>query len=109
VGSDAQSREKQQHKREKVSGLREAMAAVRSPIDGVAIKLSQTDDAVERRVRPPERAVLGLAEMQDRMSRVESDIAGLRAAMAAGDARELVVFRRKRSSMEAIASVYHIG
>jgi hypothetical protein len=41
--------------------------------------MNQTEEAVER-------AALGLAEANDRKSRVESDLAGLRAAMADGGA-----------------------
>jgi chromosome segregation ATPase len=49
--------------------------------------MNRTEEAVERRVGPLEHAVLGLAETTDRTSRVESDLAGLRAAMADGSAK----------------------
>jgi cell division protein FtsB len=61
---------KQRHEREKVSGVQEVMGEVRRQIEGVTIKLSETHTAVER------------TETKDRTSRVESDVAGLRAAMA---------------------------
>jgi hypothetical protein len=48
--------------------------------------LNGTEEAVERRVGPLERAALGLAEATDRTSRVESDVAGLRAAMERANA-----------------------
>jgi chromosome segregation ATPase len=56
-------------------------------IDGVMIKLSQSQDTMERRVGPRKQAALGLAEMKDRTSRVESDVTGLRAAMADGSTK----------------------
>jgi septation ring formation regulator EzrA len=40
---------KQQHERNKVSGLQEAVGEVRRQIDCVMIKLSETEEAVERR------------------------------------------------------------
>jgi hypothetical protein len=46
-------------------------------VDPVTIKLSETEEAVER-------VALGLVETKDQTFRVESDIVGLRAAMAGG-------------------------
>jgi hypothetical protein len=42
---------KQRHERERVLGLQEAMGEIRRQIEGVMIKLSETDEAVERWVR----------------------------------------------------------
>jgi hypothetical protein len=42
---------KQRHERGKVSGLQEAMGEIRRQIEGVMIKLRETDGAVERWVR----------------------------------------------------------
>jgi myosin heavy subunit len=53
------------------------MGEVLPQIEGLAIKLSQSEEALEPRVGPLERA-----ETKDRTSRVESVAAGLRAAMA---------------------------
>jgi uncharacterized protein YhaN len=78
---------KQRHEREKVSGLRKAMGKVRRQIEGVMIQFNQTEDAVEPRVGPLERAALGLAKTTDRKSWVESEVVGLRAAMADGSAK----------------------
>jgi hypothetical protein len=49
--------------------------------------MNQTEEAVERWVGPLTRAVLGLVETKDRTSRVESDVAGLRAVMADGGSK----------------------
>jgi chromosome segregation ATPase len=89
---------KQRHERKKVSELREAMTEVRR-------KMNQTEEAVERRVGPLERAALGLAETKDRISRVESDVAGLRAAMADGSAKPEEV-RREVAGQKAQLSNY---
>jgi hypothetical protein len=66
---------KQLHECKKVLRLQEAMGEMRSQI-------SQTDEAVEQRIGPLEQAALELAETKIRTSQVESDVAGLRAAMA---------------------------
>jgi chromosome segregation ATPase len=71
---------KQQHEREKVSGLQEATGEVRR-------QMNQTEEAVEQRVGPLEPTTLGLAEVKDRTSRVESDVAGLRVTMADNSAK----------------------
>jgi hypothetical protein len=55
---------KQPYERKTVSGLQEAMGEVRRQIGGVMIKLSETEEGVER------------AETKDRVSRVESEVAG---------------------------------
>jgi hypothetical protein len=62
-------------------------------IEGGMIKLSGTEEAVER-------AALGLAETKDQTSRVESDVAGLRAAMVDGGARVEEV-RQKNARLKA--------
>jgi hypothetical protein len=77
----------QRHEGEKVSGPQEAMGEVQSQVEGVAIKLGEMEAIVERRVGLLERAVLELAETKDRTSRLESDVADLRAAMAEGDVK----------------------
>jgi hypothetical protein len=79
--------QEKQHEREKVAGLQEAMADEIGPIDGVAMKSSQTEDPVEWCVGPLELAALGLAETKDRTSWVESDVAGLWATMAEGSTK----------------------
>jgi hypothetical protein len=66
---------KQRHERKKVSALQETTGEVLHQIEGVTIKSSGTKEVVER-------AALGLAETKDWTSRVESDLAGLRAAIA---------------------------
>jgi hypothetical protein len=53
----------------------------------LTIKLNQTEEAVEQRVRPLGQTVMGLVETKDRTYRVESDVAGLRAVMADGNAK----------------------
>jgi hypothetical protein len=58
---------------------------------------------VERWFGPLEQAVLGLAEAKDRMSRVESDVAGLRAVMADGSAKVEEV-RREVAGLKAAFS-----
>jgi chromosome segregation ATPase len=70
---------KQRHERGKVSELREAMGEVQC-------QMNQTEEAVEW-------LALGLAETTDRTSRVESDAAGLREAMADGSAKVEAVQR----------------
>jgi chromosome segregation ATPase len=83
---------KQLHERKKVSGLQEAMEEMRSQI-------SQTDEAVEQRIRPLEQLALELAETKIRTSQVESDVAGLRAAMVDNSAKiEEVVSLKARFS-----------
>jgi cell division protein FtsB len=62
-------------------------------------------DIVEVFVAPRERAALGLAETKDRTSRVESDVAGLRAAMADVSAKVKEV-RREVADLKAHLSVY---
>jgi septal ring factor EnvC (AmiA/AmiB activator) len=64
------------------------MGEVLGPIDGVAIKVSQTEDVVAWCVVPLEQR-----ETKDRTSRVESDVAALRAVMAAGSAKVEEVLR----------------
>jgi chromosome segregation ATPase len=54
----------------KVPGLQQAVGEVRRQIEDVMIKLSESEETVERRAGPLERAALGLAETKDRMSRV---------------------------------------
>jgi chromosome segregation ATPase len=56
-------------------------------LTGLTLKLSQTEEAVERLVGPLEQAVMGLAEMKYRTSQVESDVASLRTTMADGSAK----------------------
>jgi hypothetical protein len=70
------------------------MAELLGPIDGAAIKLSQTEVAVGWRVGLLERAALGLMETKDRTSQGESDVAGLRAAMADGSVKFEMVQRK---------------
>jgi hypothetical protein len=62
-------------------------------IEGVTIKLSETKEVVER-------AALGLAETKDRTSRVESDLASLRAAIA-DDRRKVEQVRREVVGVKA--------
>jgi hypothetical protein len=64
------------------------------------IKLSETAEAVVRRFGSLERAASGLAETKDRTSRVESDVAGLRAATADGSAK-VKDARRKVAGLKA--------
>jgi hypothetical protein len=66
----------QRHERKKVSGLQDAMGKVRRQTEGVMIKSSEPEEAVERRIGPLERAAFGLAETKDRTSQVESYVAG---------------------------------
>jgi chromosome segregation ATPase len=96
--SDHRALKKQQHEREKVSGLQEAVGEVRR-------QMNDTEEAAERPVRPLEQAVLGLAEAKDRTSRVESDLAGLRAAMA-DDSEKVEEVRREVAGVKAQLSDY---
>jgi hypothetical protein len=64
---------KQRHECEKVAGLEEAMGEVRRQIEGVPIKLSETEEAVERR-----------GEWRRRPSYVTGPIRGRRSAGSDG-------------------------
>jgi hypothetical protein len=77
-----------------------AMGEVRRQIEAVTVKLSGTEDAVERRVGPLGRAVLGLAETRDGTSRIESDVTRLRVAITDGSATVEAV-RREVAGLKA--------
>jgi chromosome segregation ATPase len=79
-GAIDEVKKKQRRECEKVSGLQKAMGEVLYQIEGVTIRLSETEGAVER-------AALRLAETKDRTSCAESDVAGLRAVMGDGCAK----------------------
>jgi hypothetical protein len=57
------------------------MREVPGQIEGVSINLSETEEVFETWVGLLERAVLELVKTNDRTSRVESSVAGLRATM----------------------------
>jgi phage shock protein A len=99
-GAIGEVAKKQQHEREKVAGLQEAVGKVRHQIESITIPLTQTAEAVGRRVGLLERAASGLAEAKDRTSQVESDVAVLRAPMADGSAR-VEEFRREVAGLKA--------
>jgi hypothetical protein len=69
-------------------------------IEDVIIKVRETEEAVERRVGPLERAGLGLAETKDQTTRIEFDVAGLRAAMA-DDTRNVGEVQREVTGLKA--------
>jgi chromosome segregation ATPase len=64
------------------------------------LKLSQTEEGVERRVGALEQAVMGLAETKDLTIAVESDVASLRTMMADGNAKVEEV-RREAADLKA--------
>jgi hypothetical protein len=84
---------KQRDERKKVSELRKAMGEVRR-------QMNQAEEAVERRVGPLGHAALGLAETTDGTSRAESNVAGLRRAMADNSAKVEEV-RREGAGLKA--------
>jgi hypothetical protein len=71
----------------KVLKPQELMKGVLNEIEGVNINLSETEAAVERWVGLLELAASALAETMNWTSQVESDVVGLRAAMADGSAK----------------------
>jgi hypothetical protein len=76
----AEAAQKQQLECRKVSWHQMAMGEVQC-------QTSQTEEVVERQVRPLEQAALELADTTDRPSQTESDVSGLRTAMADGNAK----------------------
>jgi hypothetical protein len=80
---------KQQHNGWKVKILRlhELAGEVLGPIERVSINLSETGKVVESWVGLLEWPALKVAERKDWTSRAESDVMGLRAAMADGSAK----------------------
>jgi hypothetical protein len=86
-GATDEVTKQQRHDCKRVLMLEEAMGEVRRLLEGVAIKLNGTEEAVEQRVGPLERAARGLAETTDRTCRLESDIGGLRAAVTNGSTK----------------------
>jgi chromosome segregation ATPase len=64
------------------------------------LKLSQTKEAVERRVGALEQAVMGLAETKDRTPVVESDVGSMRTTMVDGGAK-VEEARREAAHLEA--------
>jgi hypothetical protein len=80
---------KQQHHGREVRHLRlqELMEEVVGQIESVGNNLRETEEVNEPWVGFLELAALGLTETKDWTSRVESDAAGLRTAMADGSAK----------------------
>jgi hypothetical protein len=71
----------------KILRLKESMGEVLRQVEGADINLSESEESVEPWVGLLERVALVLAETMDWTSRVESDVAALRTAMADGSAR----------------------
>jgi hypothetical protein len=74
-------------KKVKILTLQELRREVLNQTEGVCIHLNETEADVEPWVGLSERAALEVMDTKDWTSRVESDIAGLRTAMADGSVK----------------------